>query len=239
MGDVDSREAPLSTHSQCFIYGPLHFWLWWLKYLSSYLNCIFKDFIQYLHAIQYELIFFFFFANLFFCYLIVFICIFWHVLSLLFTNKHACWIYFRRKMLLRGTFPVCFCVSWFWWQLNTKKQVLEMFAGWPKLCYHPLLPVGITGPEQGHGVHNLVQGTENFWAKKKKKSLFSVLCPVMIWVFIFCSDYHFIEVCTLLLHRQSSSLYFCCYDPLSLKKHIIGNNEQGCRSETILYIIRV
>lgn len=176
MGDVDSREAPLSTHSQCFIYGPLHFWLWWLKYLSSYLNCIFKDFIQYLHAIQYELIFFFFFANLFFCYLIVFICIFWHVLSLLFTNKHACWIYFRRKMLLRGTFPVCFCVSWFWWQLNTKKQVLEMFAGWPKLCYHPLLPVGITGPEQGHGVHNLVQGTENFWAKKKKKkSIFCVM----------------------------------------------------------------
>lgn len=50
-------EAPLSTHSQCFIYGPLHFWLWWLQYLSSYLNCIFKDFIQYLHAIQYELIF--------------------------------------------------------------------------------------------------------------------------------------------------------------------------------------
>lgn len=31
-------------HSRCFIYGPLHFWLWWLQYLSSYLNCIFKDF---------------------------------------------------------------------------------------------------------------------------------------------------------------------------------------------------
>lgn len=71
----DSREAPLSTHSQCFIYGPLHFWLWWLQYLSSYLNCIFKGFIQYLHAIQYELIFVFF-ANHFFLfvsYLIVFI----------------------------------------------------------------------------------------------------------------------------------------------------------------------
>lgn len=67
---VGTGEAPLSTHSQCFIYGPLHFWLWWLQYLSSYLNCIFKDFIQYLHAIQYELIFlcqFFFFYFLFNC----------------------------------------------------------------------------------------------------------------------------------------------------------------------------
>lgn len=69
----DFREAPLSTHSQCFIYGPLHFWLWWLQYLSSYLNCIFKDFIQYLHAIRYELIFFLCQPFLFVSYLIVFI----------------------------------------------------------------------------------------------------------------------------------------------------------------------
>lgn len=72
-GGGEGGEAPLSIHSQCFIYGPLHFWLWWLQYLSSYLNCIFKDFIQYLHAIEYELSFLF--ANLFFfwfCYLIVF-----------------------------------------------------------------------------------------------------------------------------------------------------------------------
>lgn len=121
-GYVGTWEAPLSTHSQCFIYGPLHFWLWWLQYLSSYLNCIFKDFIQYLHAIRYELIFFFF-ANhfLFVSYLIVFI---GHDLSLVSTNKHAHRIYFSRKMLW-GMFPVCFCVSWFWWQLNTRKQVLE------------------------------------------------------------------------------------------------------------------
>lgn len=112
-------EAPLSTHSQRFIYGPLHFWLWWLQYLSSYLNCIFKDFIQYLHAIQYELSLFCLptICFLFNCLL------FWHVVAII--HKHACQICFRHKML--GMFPVKICffcfVSWFWWQLNTEKHV--------------------------------------------------------------------------------------------------------------------
>lgn len=122
----DSREAPLSTHSQCFIYGPLHFWLWWLQYLSSYLNCIFKDFIQYLHAIQYELIFLFL-ANLFFFFSVCF----------LFNCLHFGMIchYYSQANLPVGSFsgrkcygdvPCMFFVchdsddSW-----NTKKQVLE------------------------------------------------------------------------------------------------------------------
>lgn len=94
-------EAPLSTHSQRFIYGPLHFWLWWLQYLSSYLNCIFKDFIQYLHAIQYELSLFCLptICFLFNCLL------FWHVVAII--HKHACQICFRHKML--GMFPVKIC----------------------------------------------------------------------------------------------------------------------------------
>lgn len=79
---VGTGEAPLSAHSQRFIYGLLHFWLWWLQYLSSYLNCIFKDFIQYLHAIQYELIF----LCQFLCFL--FNCLdFGMFLLLLFTNN--------------------------------------------------------------------------------------------------------------------------------------------------------
>lgn len=79
-------EAPRSAHSQSFIYGPLHFWLWRLQYLSSYLNCIFKDFIQYLHAIRYELICFSL-PTIFclFVYLIVFI-LAWSVAII---HKHA------------------------------------------------------------------------------------------------------------------------------------------------------
>lgn len=158
-------EAPLSTHSHRFIYGPLHFWLWWLQYLSSYLNCIFKDFIQYLHAIQYELSLFCLptICFLFNCLL------FWHVVAII--HKHACQICFRHKML--GMFPVkiCFFVLYHdsddsWTPRSTclggrVKNKWNKTAGWAKL-YHPLLRVQITGPQGGTwGVRTLVQQKKN------------------------------------------------------------------------------
>lgn len=96
---------------ECFIYGPLHFWLWWLQYLCSYLNCIFKDFIQYLHAIQYELslsLFLFFFNLPAFC-LVLFNSLHGHVLSLS-LSKHAGWIYLQHEMFLLETFSMFSCV---------------------------------------------------------------------------------------------------------------------------------
>lgn len=128
----DSREALLSTHSRCFIYGPLHFWLWWLQYLSSYLNCIFKDFIQYLHAIWYELIFFIlFFCQPFVCFL--FNCsLFWHDLSLLFT-KQTCPLdlFFGVKRYEGCSLYVFLCHysddSW-----TPRSRCRKMFAGWAK-----------------------------------------------------------------------------------------------------------
>lgn len=138
------REAPLSAHSQCFIYGPLHFWLWWLQYLSSYLNCIFKDFIQYLHAIQW--IDFFFLCQPFFLfvfYLIVFISA-WFVTII---HKQTCPLDLFLKRYWGCSLYVCVCHdsddSW-----TPRSRCRKMFAGWAKL-YLPLLPVGITGPERG------------------------------------------------------------------------------------------
>lgn len=117
----DVGEAPLSAHSQYFIYGPLHFWLWWLQYLSSYLNCIFKDFIQYLHAIQYELIFFFLLPSFFVFfssfYLIVYLGMRCH---LLFTNMPV-----ESILGIKCYGEWCFRVSRFWWQLNITEQVLK------------------------------------------------------------------------------------------------------------------
>lgn len=170
----DSREAPLSTHSQCFIYGPLHFWLWWLQYLSSYLNCIFKDFIQYLHAIRYELIFFFF-ANyfLFVSYLIVSI---FGMICCYIQNKYVHWIYFRQKTLW-GMLPICFVChdsddSW-----TPRSRCWKMFAGWAILWYHPLLPVVITGPE---------------WGQEESTSWFRELnCWAKMFIFFLMSSYDF------------------------------------------------
>lgn len=126
----DSRGALLSTHSQCFIYGPLHFWLWWLQYLSSYLNCIFKDFIQYLHAIRYELIFFFFCQPFFLCHLVLFsylivIILAWFVTIIHKTNIARCktWM---------GMFPQCFVFSDDSWTPR-RSRCRKMFAGWAKL----------------------------------------------------------------------------------------------------------
>lgn len=162
----DLSEAPLSNHSQCFIYGPLHFWLWWLQYLISYLNCIFKDFIQYLHAIRYEF-FFFSFANffcLFFSYLIVFILA---CLSLLFTSRCAPWIYFRWKMSW-GMFPGCFyfyflffcvCVCVLILMTTEHQEAGKTFAGCSKLWCHLLLLAGITGPQRG-------QEESTFWFRE-------------------------------------------------------------------------
>lgn len=175
----DSSEAPLSTHSQCFIYGPLHFWLWWLQYLSSYLNCIFKDFIQYLHAIRYELIFLFF-ANYFFvCFL--FNCVYFGMICCYIQNKYVHWIYFRLKMLW-GMFPVRFSVSWFWWQLNTKEQVLEKICWMSCSLISPSAPSSNNWTRMGtRGVHLLVWGTELL--SKKCRFFFLVMSTYDLSVF--------------------------------------------------------
>lgn len=66
----------------------------------------------------------------------------------------------------------------------------KIFAGWAKLWYHPLLPVGKTGPpNEDKKSPQFGSGNWTF----ELKCLFSVLCPVMIWVFLF---YSFINVCT-------------------------------------------
>lgn len=90
-----------------------------------------------------------------------------------------------------------------------RSRCRKMFAGWAKL-YHRLLPVGITGPEP---VQHFGSGN---WTVELQMFI-SVSCPVMIWVSF------------LLIHRifhpnKNGHLILFCYDNLSLKKHIIGNN---------------
>lgn len=178
----DSSEAPLSTHSQCFIYGPLHFWLWWLQYLSSYLNCIFKDFIQYLHAIRYELIFLFF-ANSFFLLFVCFLfnCVYFGMICCYIQNKYVQWIYFRLKMLW-GMFPVCFSVSWFWWQLNTKKQVLENICWMSYTLISPSAPSSNNWTRMGTREVLLLVWETELLSKKCRFIFFFWSCPLMIWV---------------------------------------------------------
>lgn len=154
----DFREAPLSTHSQCFIYGPLHFWLWWLQYLSSYLNCIFKDFIQYLHAIRYELIFFSL-PTIFVCFL--FNCLYFGMICHYYSQTNVpIGSIFGRKCYGGYSLYVFVChVSDDSW--TPRSRCWKIFAGWAELWYHPLLPVGITGPwRRRRRVHTLVQGTD-------------------------------------------------------------------------------
>lgn len=192
----DSSEAPLSTHSQCFIYGPLHFWLWWLQYLSSYLNCIFKDFIQYLHAIRYELIFLFF-ANYFFLfvsYLIVsilawFVAIFKTNMSI---GSILGWKSYGGCSL---SFFLCNDSDDSW---TPRSRCWKIFAGWAILWYHPLLPVVITGPEWGQEESTFWFGELNCWAKNVDFfSFLFFLGHVHLW--FECLFYAFILVCTQIL----------------------------------------
>uniref|UniRef100_A0A0E9THV8 Uncharacterized protein n=1 Tax=Anguilla anguilla TaxID=7936 RepID=A0A0E9THV8_ANGAN len=44
------KRVPPSTDSQFNLYTSALLWLWRLQYLWNYLNCIFNDFILYLHA---------------------------------------------------------------------------------------------------------------------------------------------------------------------------------------------
>lgn len=131
--------------------------------------------------------FFFFFANyfLFVSYLIVSI---FGMICCYIQNKYVHWIYFRQKTLW-GMFPICFCVSWFWWQLNTKKQVLENVC-W--MSYTLISPSASSSNNwtrmRTRGVHILVQGTELL----SKNVHF--LSHVQLW--FQCLFYAFILVCT-------------------------------------------
>lgn len=185
----------------------IFFYLWtsalltvMIQYLSSYLNCIFKDFIQYLHAIRYESILFF--ANYcLFCFVFfLFNCQFlaWFVAIFKKTNKQMSPLDLFLVENCMGTFPVCFCVSFFRWQLIATEQVL------PGDLQRPLLPGGVTGPKWW-------QVVSTFWLRESCwATIFSVSCPSL----------------SFLCNRMSlcPKLILICCNNLSLKKHIIGNN---------------
>lgn len=123
--------------------------------------------------------FFFFFAKFFF--LVLFNCLSWHVLSLI-IHKHACWIHFRYQTL----WGWCFCVPWFWWQLEHRRC-------YENVCWmSSTLTVQITGPGRGHQ-----ESTLQF---RKNLTYIFVSCPLLIWGILYlCLSCSFSLVC---IHRS-------------------------------------
>lgn len=114
----------------------------------------------------------------------------------------------KKQNVMGELYPVCVSVSWFWWQLDIEKQVLE------NICWMSFTLISPSASSRSRRTSAKTRG--GLALVQRTKPFFFFFCLMSTYDSI-VSFYSLIQV------RTQSSLILLWCDNLSLKIHIIGN----------------